>query len=39
MEEKVEINGVEYVRADTLPRGTRAVVVIDRGRIFGGDVR
>ena len=39
MEEKVEINGVEYVRADTLPRGTRAVVVIDRGWIFGGDVR
>ena len=39
MEERVEINGVEYVRADTLPRGTRAVVVIDRGWIFGGDVR
>ena len=38
MEEKVEINGVEYVRADARPTGTRAVVVVDRGWIFSGDV-
>ena len=38
MEEKVEINGVEYVRADARPTGTRAVVVVDRGWIFAGDV-
>ena len=43
MEEKVEINGVEYVRAGTRPTGTRptgnrAVVVVDRGWIFAGDV-
>ena len=38
MQEKIEINGVEYVRADTRPTGTRAVVVVDRGWIFAGDV-
>ena len=38
MEEKVEINGVEYVRADARPTGTRAVVVVDRGWIFAGNV-
>ena len=38
MEEKVEINGVEYVRAGTRPTGNRAVVVVDRGWIFAGDV-
>lgn len=38
----VEINGTQYVRADQVktsqPNGDRAVVVIDRGWIFAGDV-
>jgi hypothetical protein len=37
----LEINGVEYVRRDTLqerPTGNRAVVVVDRGWIWAGDV-
>ena len=38
MQEKIEINGVEYVRADVRPTGTRAVIVVDRGWIFAGDV-
>ena len=38
MEERVEINGVEYVRAGARPTGNRAVVVVDRGWIFAGDV-
>lgn len=36
----ITINGVEYVRADSvqpMPTGNRAVVVIDRGWIFAGD--
>ena len=40
--ETISINGVEYVRADQLPEtkpnGNRAVVVVDRGWIFAGDV-
>ena len=42
--EKIVINGVEYVRADAVmsaapaPKGSRAVVVVDRGWIFAGDV-
>ena len=40
--EAVTINGVSYVRADSLPsakpNGNRAVVVVDRGWIFAGDV-
>ena len=39
MEEVIEINGVEYVRADARIKGSRAVVVVDRGWIFAGDVR
>ena len=38
---EVEINGVKYVRADSaqpIPTGKRAVVVVDRGWIFAGDV-
>jgi hypothetical protein len=40
---KVTINGVEYVRADSIPSvskvtGKRAVVVLDRGWIYAGDV-
>lgn len=40
----VKINGVDYVRADSIPTvaprvlGRRAVVVLDRGWIFAGDV-
>jgi hypothetical protein len=35
---KIQINGVTYVRADSVPTGNRAVVVVDRGWIFAGDV-
>ena len=39
---QIEINGVAYVRADSVPsaqpNGNRAVVVVDRGWIFAGDV-
>lgn len=37
----ITINGVEYVpvsEATTRPAGNRAVVVVDRGWIFAGDV-
>jgi hypothetical protein len=36
----VKINGVDYVPADQAlkPNGNRAVVVVDRGWIFAGDV-
>jgi hypothetical protein len=38
----VTINGINYVRADQVktpqPNGKRAVVVVDRGWIFAGDV-
>ena len=39
--ETMNVNGVDYVRADqvqTVPTGQRAVVVVDRGWIFAGDV-
>lgn len=34
------IDSVKYVREDTVsrPKGTRAIVVVDRGWIFAGDV-
>lgn len=40
---EIVINGVTYVRKDSVsckqvPTGTRAVVVIDRGWIYAGDV-
>jgi hypothetical protein len=41
MSEALTINGVDYVRADSIapaPSGRRAVVVVDRGWIFAGDV-
>ena len=38
MTESITINGVEYVPASSKPTGTRAVVVVDRGWIFAGDV-
>ena len=39
----ISINGVEYIRADTVqavvkPNGNRAIIVVDRGWIFAGDV-
>lgn len=38
----ITIDGVEYIRADAVPayqpNGNRAVVVVDRGWIFAGDV-
>ena len=38
----ISINGVEYIRADTAqavkPNGNRAIIVVDRGWIFAGDV-
>lgn len=34
----ITINGVEYAPVATRPTGTRAVVVVDRGWIFAGDV-
>lgn len=40
--DQIEINGVKYIRADqaAVPAkpGKRAVVVVDRGWIFAGDV-
>ena len=39
--ETIKINEVEYVRADSLqvkPTGNRAIIVVDRGWIFAGDV-
>jgi len=40
--QQIEVNGVSYVRADSVstpqPNGKRAVVVVDRGWIFAGDV-
>lgn len=39
---QIQINGVDYVRADSVsvvqPSGSRAVVVVDRGWIFAGDL-
>jgi hypothetical protein len=40
--ETIKINGVDYVRADQVPQakpaGNRAVIVVDRGWIFAGDI-
>lgn len=35
---EIEINGEKYVKAVQAPRGKRAVVVVDRGWIYAGDV-
>jgi len=36
---EIDVNGVTYVpKGSQLPRGLRAVVVVDRGWIFAGDV-
>jgi len=34
----ITLNGVEYAPVTPPPTGTRAVVVVDRGWIFAGDV-
>jgi hypothetical protein len=36
--ENVIINGVEYAPVASRPKGNRAVVVVDRGWMFAGDV-
>jgi hypothetical protein len=38
MSNKLTINGIDYIPAAQIPTGTRAVVVVDRGWIFAGDV-
>ena len=38
MTDIVTINGVDYAPVSNRPTGTRAVVVVDRGWIFAGDV-
>ena len=41
MSNTITINGVEYIKADAVQKpivGNRAVVVVDRGWIFAGDV-
>lgn len=38
MTDIVTINGVDYAPVTNRPTGTRAVVVVDRGWIFAGDV-
>ncbi len=38
MNEIITINGIEYAPVGSKPTGTRAVVVVDRGWIFAGDV-
>jgi hypothetical protein len=38
MGEKVTINGIDFVRADARIPGNRAVIVVDRGWIFAGDI-
>lgn len=35
---EIDVGGIKYVREDTRPTGNRAVVVVDRGWIFAGDV-
>ena len=39
---EVQINGVAYIRKDavaaSVPNGNRAIVVVDRGWIFAGDI-
>lgn len=34
----IEINGETYIKASTAPTGNRAVIVVDRGWIFAGDL-
>jgi hypothetical protein len=34
----ITVNGIEYVKADQYKKPSRAVVIVDRGWIFAGDV-
>ncbi len=34
----VTIDGIQYVREDSKPKGNRAIIVVDRGWVFAGDV-
>lgn len=36
--DSIVVNGIEYVPASSQQKGSRAVVVVDRGWIFAGDV-
>lgn len=39
--ETIKVNGIDYVRANSVsakPNGRRAVIVVDRGWVFAGDV-
>ena len=42
MSNTITVNNVEYIRVDSIstikPSGNRAVVVVDRGWIFAGDI-
>jgi hypothetical protein len=38
MSNEIELNGVKYAPVQPAPSGTRAVVVVDRGWVFAGDV-
>jgi len=38
MENEIIVNGTRYIKAESVPTGRRAVVVVDRGWIFAGDV-
>ena len=36
--DQIIVNGITYIPKSDAPTGTRAVVVVDRGWIFAGDV-
>lgn len=36
--DNITVNGIEYVPKQPAPTGNRAVVIVDRGWIFAGDV-
>lgn len=38
MSEIITINGIEYTPVRAAPKGARAIIVVDRGWIFAGDV-
>ena len=38
MSENITLNGILYTPVAPAPSGTRAVIVVDRGWIFAGDV-
>ena len=37
-DERITVNGTDYVKASSVPSGKRALVVIDRGWIYAGDI-